>query len=131
MGEPLDGRAYQYSLAATAYQLLTGSQLFPHSNPAVVISRHLNSDPPAASHHGPELATIDAVLSKALSKAPEDRYSSCKDFGRSLAGQVTATTSPIGHVIDVRVQSRTQSCAGTAGASPTGTASATGPSLSS
>jgi serine/threonine-protein kinase len=29
MGEELDGRADQYALAATAYHLLTGSQLFP------------------------------------------------------------------------------------------------------
>ena len=28
MGEPLDGRADQYALAATAYHLLTGAQLF-------------------------------------------------------------------------------------------------------
>src|SRR6185312_2526010 len=35
MGEDIDGRADQYSLAATAYHVLTGSQLFPHSNPAV------------------------------------------------------------------------------------------------
>jgi serine/threonine protein kinase, bacterial len=37
MGEPIDGRADQYALAATIYHLLTGAQLFPHSNPAVVI----------------------------------------------------------------------------------------------
>src|ERR1700752_5311349 len=41
MGEPIDGRADQYALAASTYHLLTGTQLFPHSNPAVVISRHL------------------------------------------------------------------------------------------
>ena len=33
MGQEIDGRADQYALAATAYHLLTGSQLFPHSNP--------------------------------------------------------------------------------------------------
>ena len=49
MGEDIDGRADQYALAATAYHLLTGSQLFPHSNPAVVISRHLNAAPPRIS----------------------------------------------------------------------------------
>jgi hypothetical protein len=42
MGLNIDGRADQYALVATAYHLLTGSQLFPNSNPAVVISRHLN-----------------------------------------------------------------------------------------
>jgi serine/threonine protein kinase, bacterial len=37
MGEQIHGRADQYALAATAYNLLTGSQLFPYSNPAIVI----------------------------------------------------------------------------------------------
>ena len=62
MGEEIDGRADQYALAATAYHLLTGSQLFPHSNPAVVISRHLNSPPPALADTRPELAALDPVL---------------------------------------------------------------------
>ncbi|OBF41680.1 hypothetical protein A5724_04935 [Mycobacterium sp. ACS1612] len=93
MGEPVDGRADQYSLAATAYQLLTGTQLFPHSNPAVVISRHLNTDPPAVSQHRPELAGLDAVA-KALSKAPDDRYPRCKDFAQAVAGQAS-TSAPV------------------------------------
>jgi serine/threonine protein kinase, bacterial len=50
LGEDVDGRADQYSLAATAFHLLTGSQLFPNSNPAVVISRHLNSPPLSSSY---------------------------------------------------------------------------------
>ena len=45
-GEDLDGRADQYALAATAFQLLTGTPPFHHSNPAVVISKHLTADPP-------------------------------------------------------------------------------------
>jgi serine/threonine protein kinase len=73
MGEDIDARADQYALAATAYQLLTGSQLFPHSNPAVMISRHLNASPHAVSLLRPDLAALDAVLAKALSKDPADR----------------------------------------------------------
>ena len=53
LGEDIDGRADQYSLAATAYHLLTGSQLFPNSNPAVVISRHLNVPPPVLADSRP------------------------------------------------------------------------------
>ena len=45
-GEEIDGRADQYALAATAFQLLTGAPPFQHSNPAVVISQHLTADPP-------------------------------------------------------------------------------------
>ena len=93
MGEEIDGRADQYALAATAYHLLTGSQLFPHSNPAVVISRHLNADPPAIATTRPELAALDPVLAAALAKDPDDRFPRCTDFASGLAGQ-TATPRP-------------------------------------
>ena len=86
MGEEIDGRADEYALAATAYHLLTGSQLFPHSNPAVVISRHLNTAPPRLSDHRPDLEDLDAALSKALSKNPDDRFETCSDFAQALAG---------------------------------------------
>ena len=51
MGEDIDGRADQYSLAATAYHLLTGTPPFRDSNAAVVIGRHLNTEPPALAEH--------------------------------------------------------------------------------
>jgi serine/threonine protein kinase, bacterial len=73
MGEDIDGRANQYALAATAYHLLAGEQLFPQSNPAVVISRHLNADPPSLVTKRRELAALDPVLARALSKNPADR----------------------------------------------------------
>jgi hypothetical protein len=84
-GEDLDGRADQYGLAATAYHLLTGSHLFPHSNPAVVIGRHLNALPPALAEIKREFAALDPVLATALAKNPDDRFSTCKDFARAFA----------------------------------------------
>ena len=84
MGEQMDGRADQYALAATAYHLLTGVQLFPHTNPAVVISRHLNAVPPAIAGTRPDLATLDPVLTAALAKTPDDRFARCADFARAL-----------------------------------------------
>ena len=90
MGEEVDGRADEYALAATAYHLLTGSQLFPHSNPAVVISRHLNSPPPALADTRPELVDLDPVLATALAKDPAGRFSSCSDFARAFAEDAPA-----------------------------------------
>jgi serine/threonine protein kinase len=84
MSEDLDGRADQYALAATAYQLLTGSTLFPYTNPAVIISRHLTSPPPALSDSRPELASLDAVFAQALAKDPAQRFTRCLDFARAL-----------------------------------------------
>jgi serine/threonine-protein kinase len=110
MGERIDGRADQYALAATAFHLLTGSPPFQHSNPAVVISQHLNSAPPALGPHHPDLAALDPVLAKALSKNPADRFERCADFARAL-----------GHRLDADDPGQTQVWASTpaaAGASP-------------
>jgi serine/threonine protein kinase, bacterial len=85
MGEELDGRADQYALAATAFHLLTGSPPFHHTNPTVVISQHLTASPPAIGERRPELAALDPVLSKALSKDSKDRFDRCVDFARALA----------------------------------------------
>ena len=87
MGEEIDGRADQYALAAATYHLLTGTQLFPHSNPAVVISRQLNSQPPSLAQTRPALAQLDPVLAAGLAKNPRDRFARCIDFARALAEQ--------------------------------------------
>ncbi len=85
LGKPLDGRADQYALAATTFHLLSGAPPFQDSNPGVVISHHLATPPPRLSERRPELAHLDAVLSRALAKEPNDRYPTCLDFARSLA----------------------------------------------
>lgn len=84
MGNDLDGRADQYALAASAFQLLTGAPPFQHSNPAVVISQHLSASPPAIGDRRPALANLDPVFVKALAKDPKDRYLRCVDFARAL-----------------------------------------------
>jgi serine/threonine protein kinase, bacterial len=90
MGEPLDGRADQYALAATAFHLLTGSPPFQHSNPAVVISQHLSAAPPAIGARHSELAGLDPLLAKALAKDPKDRFERCADFARALSHHLGA-----------------------------------------
>lgn len=89
--EHIDGRADQYALAASAFQLLTGVPPFKHENPAIVISRHLTAQPPAISDHRPELSSLGPVFAKALAKRPEDRYDRCVDFARALAHRSAVT----------------------------------------
>jgi serine/threonine-protein kinase len=85
MGDDIDGRADQYALAATAYHLLTGTPLFPHSNAAVVISRHLNAAPTRLTDIRGDLAVFDEAFATALAKDPKNRYQRCVDFAQALA----------------------------------------------
>ena len=87
-GEPIDGRADQYALACTAFHLLAGSAPFEDSNPAVVISRHVNDPPPSIGAHRPELAGLDAVFATAMAKEPSQRFGSCAQFAEHLGQQL-------------------------------------------
>lgn len=84
MGEDIDGRADQYALAASAYHLLTGTLLFGQSNPAVVISKHLGTAPPALATTHPQLSALDPVLAAGLAKDRNDRFSTCKELADAL-----------------------------------------------
>jgi ABC-type amino acid transport substrate-binding protein/tRNA A-37 threonylcarbamoyl transferase component Bud32 len=98
LGDPLDGRADQYALAATAFHLLTGSPLFQHSNPNVVISSHLTKPPPSIEDRLPELSVLGPVFAKALAKAPEERFDSCLEFARGLEHELDALARDVGAV---------------------------------
>ncbi|SOX56725.1 serine/threonine protein kinase [Mycobacterium ahvazicum] len=91
-GGPLDGRADQYALAATAYYLLTGAKLFPHVNPVAVINAHLTLPAPLLGGLRPDLASANGVFARALAKNPAERFERCGDFAAALAAQL-----PHGH----------------------------------
>jgi serine/threonine protein kinase, bacterial len=96
MGLKLDGRADQYSLAATAFELLTGTHLYLDRNPAVVISQHVSAPPPEIADRKPELSGLGPVLSKALAKSPGDRYDTCMDFANALARHLDVAIGGVG-----------------------------------
>ncbi|KUI25553.1 protein kinase [Mycobacterium sp. IS-1742] len=84
MGLDVDGRTDQYSLAVTAYHMLTGAPPFRNSKAAVVIGQHLNATPPRLADTHPELAPLDAAMARALAKDPDERFATCMDFARAL-----------------------------------------------
>ena len=97
MGQQLDGRADEYALAATAFHLLSGNPPFENSNPAVVISGHLNVPPPPLMQSRPELGHLDGVIAKAMSKSRDGRFPTCREFAEALAAQVGkgGSTTPL------------------------------------
>lgn len=93
-GQPLDGRADQYALAATAFHLLTGTLPFPNTNPAVVIGNHLSSPPPRLASIRADLGDVDDVLGKAMAKEPHQRFDTCRDFAAALTQRGARTADP-------------------------------------
>ena len=84
-GVRVDGRADQYSLACTIFELLSGAPVFPRDQITAVIWAHMSMPPPSLTSRQPGLpAAVDGVLAKALAKAPGDRYGSCREFADAL-----------------------------------------------
>ena len=96
MGEDIDGRADQYALAATAFHLLTGEPPFQHSQPAVVISQHLTSEPPSIGSRRPELSGLGPAFEKALAKSRDARFDKCIDFARALEHRIGTVAADLG-----------------------------------
>jgi serine/threonine-protein kinase len=64
-----------YALGIVAYQMLTGRVPFPGNTPAT-LNAHLHLSPPDPRQVRPDLPErVAAVLRQALSKAPDERYS--------------------------------------------------------
>lgn len=86
LGEQLDGRSDIYSLAVSLFYLLTGFPPFRSNSPISILLMHVHDDPPKLSSARADVTPrIDQVLDKALSKWPDDRYYTVKDFSRELS----------------------------------------------
>lgn len=84
-GRPVDGRADQYSLACTAFELFTGSPPFRREPAAATIWAHMSQQPPPLTMRRPDFPrAVDHVVARAMAKAPEHRYRSCQEFAGAL-----------------------------------------------
>ncbi len=81
-GHPLDGRSDQFSLAIIAYRMLTGKLPFEAPTLTAILAKILWEEPDyeSAGIQTPVLS----VLKKALSKDPQQRYSTCAEFVREF-----------------------------------------------
>src|SRR5215831_15691323 len=84
-GGELDGRSDQYSLACTAFELLSGRPPFQRDHAVTTIYAHTAEPPPLLTSLRAELpATVAEVFSRALAKSPDDRYPNCRRFADAL-----------------------------------------------
>jgi serine/threonine protein kinase len=79
--EKMDARTDLYALACVLYECLTGSVPFDRDGQVAVMYAHMFDTPTPPSAVNASLPpAIDDVIGKALAKAPDDRYPSCRAF---------------------------------------------------
>ncbi|MET8860275.1 serine/threonine-protein kinase [Streptomyces sp. NPDC004579] len=84
-GKPVDGRCDVYSLGCVVYETMAGHPPFRRDDDMALLWAHQYDQPPALTSVRPDIPeAVDAVLSKALSKSPDDRYDSCLAFVSAL-----------------------------------------------
>jgi serine/threonine-protein kinase len=85
MGEDLDARSDEYSLAVMLYEMLTGRPPFTGDTPIAVVMGHVSKPLPSPRQYNPDIpASVEQVINKALSKKPVDRYADCAAFNEAL-----------------------------------------------
>ncbi|HMK08048.1 MAG TPA: serine/threonine-protein kinase [Anaerolineales bacterium] len=84
-----------YSLAVTAFEVLTGRLPYESETPLGMMVRHMHDPVPSAQALNPTLSpSVDAAIARGMAKAPSERPPSAGDFARSLAAAASGGTIP-------------------------------------
>jgi serine/threonine-protein kinase len=98
----LDGRSDQYSLACVLYEMLAGEPPYTGPTAQAIIAKRLSEPVPHLGTLREVPAAVESAVSRALARAPADRFPSALAFATALSGGTTAV--PIG--VGRRVHSR-------------------------
>ncbi len=94
-GEAVDARSDVYAVGCVLFELLTGEPPFTGDSPVAVAYQHVREDPRAPSELNPAISpALDAVVLKALSKNPANRYQSAAEMRSDLV-RVRSGQSPM------------------------------------
>ncbi len=98
-GERVDSRSDLYSTGCLLYELLTGRPPFTGDSPVAIAYQHVRENPVPPSRVDPDVPPwADAIVLKAMAKAPADRYQTAADMRadlqRAASGMPVAAAPP-------------------------------------
>ena len=86
-GKP-DGRADQYALAVTVYEMLSGVRPFTGEKAHIVVEQCGMPAPPLQAKQLRIPRSLCIAVERALAKTPQERFSTCSDFARAALLEV-------------------------------------------
>jgi eukaryotic-like serine/threonine-protein kinase len=100
-----DAAADQFSLAVVTWEGLAGRRLFRGSNEIETLKRVAMCKVPSLAVLEPQLAPLEPVLARALSRAPGDRFASVRELAEALeeaarAADLVASHGEIGELVE-------------------------------
>lgn len=82
----VDARSDLFALGALLYECVTGRPAFSGASVLEIGAQVLHFDPPPASRSNPRVTSeLDRLIKRALSKKPEDRFQTAKEFAEELS----------------------------------------------
>lgn len=89
-GGPIDSRSDIYALGIVLFEMITGREPYQAETPMSMLLKHINEPvPPVSDFRQGVPDSVEAVVERATSKNPDERYASASELARTFEQALT------------------------------------------